>query len=61
MCGNLEFVVNPGWTILIYIKTGNADYFNDNLSDSAKNLDTLDTSGMTDGGFKIICSHGRWG
>ena len=52
-CGNLEFVVNEGWTLEVYIKTGNADYFNDNLSDSAKDLDTLDTSGMTDWDSKL--------
>lgn len=52
-CGNLEFVLNDGWTMEVYIKTGNADYFNDNLSSSAKKLNTLDTGGMRDGDSKL--------
>lgn len=55
-CGNLEFVVNDGWTIEIYIKTENADYFNDNLSSDAKAgdyADRLDISGIDDGDSKL--------
>ena len=55
-CGNLEFVVNPGWTMEIYIKTGNADYFNDNLSDKAVDgdySDRLDISGIEDSDSKL--------
>ena len=55
-CGNLEFVVNDGWTMEIYIKTGNSDYFNDNLSEDAKGgiyEDRLDISGIEDGDSKL--------
>ena len=55
-CGNLEFVVNNGWTMEIYIKTGNADYFYDNLSDESLDgdyNDRLDIGGVEDGDSKL--------
>ena len=55
-CGNLEFVINNGWTMEVYIKTGNADYFYDNLSSKALDGDyddRLDIGGVEDYDSKL--------